>query len=353
MLKKSGLTILLLLGNIIGVHSFGGADAPPARVRVANATLDQVSKSQEFTGIVDFSRSSAISSEREALVEEIFLEEGRLVKKGDILVRLNTDLLQVDRQAIEYQIAEVQANLALKEIEVSRQKKLWEEKAVTRQDYDNVYFGAQALKAAESTLRSRLKRTDIELEKSLIRAPADGLILSRNVDVGQWVSLGGTVGRFASLSEVSVEVSLPEAILKFLRERDFVSVSIDALDVSTQAFLQTILPDGDLRSKTFRARFLIPWQDGMLQNMTAKVEIPTSYKSERVLVPRSALVQSPQGPMVYKVVDGAAQPVPVQVLGYYGRNVILDKDVFGESMPTLVIEGNERLSPGRLVEVIQ
>jgi hypothetical protein len=87
--------------------------------------------------------------------------------------------------------------------------------------------------------------------------------------------------------------------------------------------------------------------------MTARIEIPTSFKAQRVLVPRSAMVQSPTGPMVYKVEDGVAQPVSVQVLGYYGRNVILDKSTFGDSLPNLVIEGNERLSPSRQVEVMQ
>jgi RND family efflux transporter MFP subunit len=259
----------------------------------------------------------------------------------------------VDRQTIEFQMAEVQANLALKDIEVERQKKLWQEKAVTRQDYDNVYYAAQALRASENTLRSRIQRIDTEIEKSLIRAPADGLILSRSVDVGQWVSLGGMVGRIASLSEVTVEVSLPESTLKYLKERDSVSVSVEALGLVTEAVLDTVLPDGDIRSKSFRVRFFIPWQDGLLQNMTARIEIPTSFKAQRVLVPRSAMVQSPTGPMVYKVEDGVAQPVSVQVLGYYGRNVILDKSTFGDSLPNLVIEGNERLSPSRQVEVMQ
>ncbi len=353
MFLKVCLILLPLLGNFKPLWSFGGPDAPPARVRISKAVAELVSQSSEFTGIVQFSRSSDISSEREALVEEIFLQEGKLVKKGDVLVRLNTDLLLVDRQTIEFQMAEVQANLALKDIEVERQKKLWQEKAVTRQDYDNVYYAAQALRASENTLRSRIQRIDTEIEKSLIRAPADGLILSRSVDVGQWVSLGGMVGRIASLSEVTVEVSLPESTLKYLKERDSVSVSVEALGLVTEAVLDTVLPDGDIRSKSFRVRFFIPWQDGLLQNMTARIEIPTSFKAQRVLVPRSAMVQSPTGPMVYKVEDGVAQPVSVQVLGYYGRNVILDKSTFGDSLPNLVIEGNERLSPSRQVEVMQ
>ncbi len=341
------LAVLLM----VPVHAFGGGEQPPAKIVLGKVERKIVARTQTVTGQVVYPRIGQLSLEQEGLVARHHLLDGRIFQKGEELLALDTQLLDVDRDVLRARVEEKASSVELKQVEVERQRRLLAGKASTQEEFDRAHFAWLEAKAGLLALKNELKRVEVNLKKSVLTAPADGRILSHTAEVGQWLGKGNGVARFAFVNDVTAEAAIPEEMVRFVQEVKEADVSVPAALVQTRAILHSIVPEGDLRSRTFRVRFRLEPAANLMQNQSVRLEIPSSHPQERVLVPRAAVVSSPMGgKLVYRVVDGKAQPVMVDVAGYYGTRVIVESEAL-KGIEEVIIDGNERLQPGQSVAV--
>ncbi|MDA8415395.1 MAG: efflux RND transporter periplasmic adaptor subunit [Desulfobacteraceae bacterium] len=332
---------LVILAVIAGVYLLrSGA------VTIETTTVSQIYPTQSFTllnasGYVVAQRKAAVASKTTGRLEWIGVEEGSLVKSGQLIARLeNKDLkalvLQGEAgvQSAQASLGQVRADLADAEQSYKRQKKLLQLGIVSQADFDSAEArfkrSLAAVKAAEAGVRgsnASLQGATVNLEYSQIRAPFDAVVLTKNADVGDIITPLGAAANakaavvtIADLSSLQVEADVSESNLSQVKKGQPCEIMLDALPGSRfRGVVHTVVPTAD-RSKAsvmVKIRF-IDTDSRILPEMSAKVaflehEAGKADQQPRIAVNPAAIVKMKAGEGVYLIKDDHVLFVPVTV----------------------------------------
>ena len=326
---------------------------PPAPVQVASVVEELVSDQVTLIGTTEAIASSTVAAQVAGSVQNFPVSEGDFVKKGQVLARLRSTNLKLRLKAAEATRDKVRSNLVFAEKELDRYTRLIGTESVAESSYD---------KAVDEykSLQSELLRTEAEIEvlKDDIRnktviAPFAGFVAEEHTEVGEWIDVGGPVVSLLDLGHIRITVHVPERYAVQLSQDSPVRILVTSLsDETFSGKISAVLPEGDMDARTFPVRIELANPDLKIRSgMEASATFSLGTKRKALLVPKDAIVTAGTNRMVYAVADGAAQPVPVQVIGYYDGNVAVE----GPLQPgtPVVIRGNERLMPGQPVEVME
>jgi len=333
----------------------------PSQVVVAPVELHPVELTQPLVASVMPVTRSTVATEQEGIVAERFFDEGQRVKKGDVLVRLNTDLLAIERSAAEAardaaagELSQAKADFENAQSEAKRLKQLLEtnvapEKevrdALTRLDIAAARVATRTAALAEKT--AMLERLDTRLRKTEVKAPFEGVISARQVEVGQWVEQGDAVADLLQLDPLFVEVNVPEEVIARVKKGDRASVQIDALGQKPfEGIVDQVIPQADPGSRTFRVKILMPNPElAIWPGFFARATLTSTTEKPQFVVPRDAVVTAGTQSHVVAVREGKSVVVPVKLGGVGSRGGI---SVTGELRKgdVAVIRGNETLRGG-------
>lgn len=350
------VTAVVLLAILLGIGTFISRRS----VEVEVATVSLIYPSQTFSllnasGYVVAQRKAAVSSKATGRLEWLGVEEGSVVREGQLLARLeNRDVAAVKGEATAA-VSVAQDNLEQAVVEqkdaaraLSRAKELVGQGIIAQADYDTAEARYQravaAVAAARANVRqaqSALKGADASLDYTLIRAPFDGVVLTKNADVGDIVSplaaaanAKAAVVTMADMGSLQVEADVSEANLARVKVGQPCEILLDALpDVRFRGALYTIVPTAD-RSKgsvMVKVRFLDK-DPRILPEMSAKVaflerELRPGEGTPRVALPPAAVVHRDGKDYAFKVVKDRAQLTPVTLGGKLGDLVRVDSGV--------------------------
>lgn len=327
-----------------------GGGPPPAAVVTAPVEAGSIAPSTAYVGTIYYPEVSDVTTETEGRVTSLHVEEGDHVDKGQVLVRLNTDLLQQQLASARANREAAQANLENARLEANRREKLITSGAISAQEYDEARFDRDALESQVANLRAEERRLGLLIQMAAIRAPFAGVVLDRQASRGQWISPGQPVVTLALDEKVDLTVEAPQDILANVKPGLEVEV-ITPLG-RMQGLVFAVIPQGDVATRTFPVKVRMDNPGGLFEGMQATVRLPLAPPTEGLIVPRDAVV-SPQGQtVVWLVLDGKAVPVPVKVLAYKGLQAgiqpLAPEPPLKPGMP-VVVKGNERLRPGQPV----
>ncbi len=341
---------LLIFFIAVGYSTVFAQGPPPAKVVVDKVTVREVSSTQSVIGVLYYERKSEISTEVGGLVESVNIVEGERVKKGDVLVRLNTEILEREISLTRTRIEQSELRIENAEKDYRRLEKIFEEAGVSEKIYDDaLYTYRDAIKekqAREDTLEKLL----IQKERSVIRAPFDGVVLTKDTDTGGWVSQGSQLLTIGSSADLYVRAPVAENLLQFVRIGGAVPIVINAFEREVQGTLVNIDPVADVKTKNVFLKINIPHQPLVAENMSATVHVSSGPQQKLSILSRAALVKNQGKDFVYIVKEGKASILPVNVVAYLGEEVGVDNDYIVAGME-VVIEGNERLRPDQPVTV--
>ena len=346
----TALLVLFVLGAASA--AVAAPDQPPARVAVARIFEQVVAPTAALAGNVIFDHSAGISSQISGLIAGYQMTEGRVVRRGDVLVRLNTDFATRDVAELEQQIAQVDLKIEHAQKNLKRFATLYRQDATTEKNYDDLVFQVKELQVEKRRLQVTLGKKQLELEKSLIRAPFNGLVLKRYKSEGEWVSPGDPVCQLAAIDDVVVQVALSEELIPYVRVGQSLTLSITTVAASIQGKVMTVTPSVNAKSKTFDIKIGIDYRDGLFENMSALVNVPTGPARKLKMIKRGALVRYQGGEFVYTVQDGRAKILPIQVSAVVGEYLAVDTPHITAGMP-VVVDGNERLRPDQPVTIVE
>ena len=328
------------------------ADQPPARVAVTKVFEKEVAPTAALVGNVVFDRSAGISPEVSGLIAGHQMNEGTVVRKGDVLVKLNTDFIVKDIGVLDQQITQIDLQIRNARKNLDRAATLFEQNATTEKNYDDLTLQFQELQTEKERLRLTLAKKKLELEKSLIRAPYAGLVLARYKNQGEWVSPGDPICELAAIDDVMVRVPLSEALIPYVAVGQTLTLSISATGQSLKGKVEAVVPSVDAKSKTFDIKIGIDYAPGIFQNMSAMVNVPTGPVRKLKMIKRGALVRFQGKEFVYTVQDGLAKILPIRIAAVEGEYLAVDTPLITAGMP-VVIDGNERLRPDQPVTVVE
>jgi len=266
--------------------------------------LSNLPETLEIVGTVRARTSALVSARIPGTVSVLHVREGDRVRKGQLLGQLESQenvaqatgaVAAIDeaRRGIE----EAQARRKLADATFGRFQKLYDEQALTRQEFETRQterdLAHQAVARAESRLRqtqeaSRAAGTMADYAK--IVAPIAGIIVSKPAGLGATVFPGQPLMTIDDEGSYQLELAIPESHVRAVQAGTTVQVTIDALGSSFGARVAEVVPTSDPASRTFTAKVALS-QKGVRSGMFGRGSIALGSVVKGVLVPRTALFE--------------------------------------------------------------
>jgi RND family efflux transporter MFP subunit len=335
------------------------AAAAPAGLRYS-ATIqpyDQVALAFKVSGYVrDLRRLPGTDGRPRAL------QAGDAVGRGTVLARIEPADYQARVDQAAAQQAEATAALVRARADGARAESLYQAKALTRPDYDASRASLQAAEARVAAASAALRSARIALGDASLVAPADGVVLSRSVEVGALAGAGTVAFAMADLTRVKAVFGVPDRVIERVRAGARLALTTDAFPgASFPGSVTAVSPAADLETRVFDVEVTIPNADRRLKaGMIATVEVDPGEASAIApgvaTVPVAAVVKSKQpGGYAVFVAEGAsattiARPRDVALGPVAGNRVaVLSGVAIGERV---VVSGASLLNAGDRLQVI-
>jgi RND family efflux transporter MFP subunit len=371
---------LVLIGVIVLYRT--GVLVPSASVQVASVT--QVYPSQTFTllnasGYVVAQRKSALASKVTGRLVWLGVEEGSKVHSGEIIARLENQDVTAARDQARANLNTARANLDQAKAELidatlgmQRAKGLIARGYIAQADHDTALArynkAIAAVHAAEATVRSveaALKSADVALEYTLIRAPFNAVILTKNADVGDIVTpLGAAANAKASVVSVAdmdslkVEADVSESNLAKVALGQPCEIQLDAIPGTRfRGKVHMIVPTADRTKATVLVKVgFVDSDPRILPEMSAKVAFLSRSPSQseqqaRTAVNKSAMTRRNGRTMVFVVKDDKAFEVPVVLGDHLGDMEEIRQGV--KAGDRVVVNPEPSLKSGSKVKIVQ
>lgn len=293
--------LLLLVGTLGGTKAAqigamikaGAAFAPPPEA-VTSAPVGQTEwvASRRAIGTLVAQRGVTLGAEVPGLVREITFDSGASVKKGQLLVRLDTS-------SEEAQLKAAEADAALARVNAERARSLRKAESMSPADADAAEARAKAADAAVANLRAIIA-------KKAIRAPFDGRLSIRQVELGQVLSAGAPIASLQSVTPIHADFWLPQQALVDLHTGQAVQLQTDTFPGALwKGEITAINPEVDEATRNVKVRATFPNADGRLRpGMFANVEVLSPEKHEVTYLPVTAVLYAPYGDSVYVIEKG-------------------------------------------------
>jgi membrane fusion protein, multidrug efflux system len=270
------------------------AGRPPVAVETGRVATTELELAVEVVGALSARSAAEVRSEYSGTVAEVHVTQWVQVKKGTPLARLDgreAEAALQSARAARLQ-AEVGAQRAAREGE--RTDKLAEAGLATRQAVDEAHTAEEAARAQVAAAQAQLDMAETRLAKAVLRAPIDGVVSERNVDVGNYVENMGNptpLFRIVDARVLELTASVPSARMAELAVGQPLQFTTDALP--GQAFtgkVSFINPAADPASRTVKVKAEVPNEAGTLKpGLFVQGRVVTGHRAGVLVVPRSAL----------------------------------------------------------------
>lgn len=322
---KRGFRPVMIVGGILILLAVLVLVLKGRAVTIETTSVSLVYPTQSFTrlnasGYVVAQRKAAVASKITGRLEWLGVEEGSRVTAGQIVARLeNLDLEAGVRQS-EASVHNAKSALEQARAELNdarqafrRQKELLKEGIVAQADYDQAEArfkkAVAATAGAEATIRvseATLRGARVSYDYSLIRAPFDAVVLTKNADVGDIITPLGAAANakaavftIADMGSLEVEADVSESNLEMVKKGQPCEISLDALpDTRFRGIVHTIVPTADRSKASVMVKVSFVGLDNrILPEMSAKVaflehEIRMEDQRPRIAVNPAAIVVS-------------------------------------------------------------
>lgn len=297
------LIVLALIG--VGYFLYQGPLKPAMAVEATTVTTVYPSQADSVltaSGYVVAQRKAEVASKATGRLEYLAVEEGSMVKKGQIIGRLESRDMEAALAQAEADLQVAIASLNEARANYERRKSLHDQELLSRGDYDLAEAQYKRAQASVDSARARVKAAQVEVENTRVRAPFDGTVLTKNADVGEIVapfgSSGnsrGTVVSMADMESLQVEADVSEANIERIRVGQPCEITLDAIPSRRyRGIVHMIVPTADRAKATVltKVRF-IERDHRVLPEMSAKVTFLSKEISENQLNAKAKLTVNP------------------------------------------------------------
>lgn len=237
------------------------------------------------------------------------LDKGDFVKKGTLLARVRAADYAQKVDLAGAQISEARAQAKLAQQELDRAKKLFDADVVTKAELDVKIARRDSANAEVAGALARSNDASLSLSDTLLRAPMDGVVLSRQVEVGTLVGPGQLAITLAETRNVKAVFGVPQTLVEKLEIGGDVQIFVGAEseakapDKLFPARITRIAPAADSNGRVFSVEAALPNADGALRpGSVVSVRVPdAALAADAPLVPLSAIVRSPRNPRGFSV----------------------------------------------------
>jgi len=360
--KSLGIGVIVLAVAAVTAIAFMPArqqsEAPKSSQQVEVSVIEivplpELIDNSDHPGIVEANRVVKVAAEVSGRIERMAgtkrptvlygkdvpsgtpLDEGVIIKAGDELMYLNTDLLQA-----EYNRAAAQLKFDRNELE--RTEKLYEKGVATEKEMDEY--------RTRAALREAAMKADAErLARATIKSPIDGVLNRLPAETGEYVQPGDCVAEIVDTAIVKVVVDVPERDLHFLKVGQPVRI-LNSEPEPIEGIITFISELADVATRTTRVEIQVDNSNGQYRaGQTVRVLLTRQIIKNAIMIPYAAVIPLEEGKAVYVVENGIARQQKVKLGIMRGRQVQV---VEGLNTGDKVIEVYQFVGPGQPVKIV-
>ncbi len=332
--------------------------APEARPPLAGAAMtvrmeDGYAVRDRFVGRLEPAREAKLAFERQGLVVAVLADEGRAVAAGDVVARLDASALIAERDRLAAERDRALANLDLAERTLKRQQALAGQGHAAAQTLDEARLAVEARRADAAAMDAAIRKLDIDIAKTEIRAPFAGTVAARHLDEGAVVAPGAPVVDLLESARPLARIGVSPEAADALAAGATAELRVAGRVVP--ATLDSLRPDLAAATRTATALFALAPLPGVPFGRIVTLEVERRVDARGAWVPKSALSEGAKGLWsVYTLAgvrDGAGEIAreAVEVLHLDGERAFVRGTLADGAL--VVRAGAHRVPPGQRVAV--
>ena len=339
---------------------------PAATVRVDPVIEQPMDATVPAVARIVTSTGGVIAAQINGPVDEVKAQVGDIVHKGDILATLDQDRLRFTVELAEAEVATAAADLATVRAEkqqadlaFARLTGLRNSAAFSQARYEDAQTEVLRTQSEITAAAARLQRAEanlelarLDLDRSSVRAPYDGVITQRQAEPGSYVTSGMPIVSMLNLDRLELEADVPYDRLGGLKTGAEVTARFDNGETGTLS-VRAVIPQENPLTRTRAVRFAIvagPPVEQLAVNASAAIDIPLNADGVAITVHKDGIIKQPNGATAFIVIptdDGGYQAALREVVigdSIGNRFVVRSGLAVGDRV---VVRGNERLQPGQ------
>ncbi len=322
----------------------GQPEEPAIAVRVREVVREPIASLYSTSATLRADRQATVIARTRGVVERLAVEEGDAVTASQPLA-----YLEDDEQKIAAARARTTEEAARREHD--RLSGLYDRGLVSVDEFET------SRRDAEDALHA-LELAELELSRTVIRAPIDGTVVARHLDVGATVSDGTAVYDLADLDPLYADINIPERHVTRLRPGQEVHLTADSTGATANAVIERIAPAVDPATGTVKVTVAVVGETGLRPGAFVRVDIVTDTHDDALVVPRTALVAEGRRWQVYRLNEDGETVQQIEVaLGFENGDLVevtgtADPEIVLASGDLVVVVGAPALSEGAKVRVM-
>jgi len=270
----------------------------PLNVDVYVVKPDVIEDKIFTTGTLTSNEEVELASESSGLIQKIYLQEGKDVRKGELLVKINDSELKAQLKRADFRL-----NLA--EDREKRQKQLLEKGGISQEEYDATLNEVNVLRAEVSLINAQIEKTEV-------RAPFTGKLGLKYVSDGSYITSSSRIATLQDIDPIKIDFSIPERYASQLEVGNKVTFTVQGINEALIAEVYAKEPRIDTETRTLQVRARSSNPDGkLLPGAFADLELTLKTIENAKMVPTISLVPELQGQKVFLLKNGVVQPQSV------------------------------------------
>lgn len=337
---------MLLLGALLACADAPneGSERAPALVRVATVEAGVLTEPWTTLAEVQALDDAQLAVGADGPVARVLVREGDAVQKGDLLLQLDTRLAAADHRRAVATADAAAAELRRLRAVLERREGI-QETLLADEELDRAREEHAAAAARFAAAEAEAARALAILGRHRITAPFDGVITTRDADLGDWVRAGTPLLSVLSTSSLEVRAQVPRSIAARLSPGAAVRLDDD------EGTVNAVLPALDPTSRTALVRIAPAPAAALRPGQAVRLTVPLEWRdASAVKVHRDAVIADPEQASVVEVVDGKARPTPVELLATTATEALVRSPSLAPG-DQVIVRGNERVQPDAPVRV--
>ncbi len=365
MIKILPFIILVVLG-------FNACTDDSNKTEIINATKEQTSLpveifevkqetptiSKEYPAIIKPFEEVDVMARVSGILEEKYFNEGEFVKKGKLLYKIERDIYLTNLNMAKANVKKAQANYNKALKDYKRAVLLLKSKAISVQKYDEYIFSYEDAQATLQSAKASLKKSQIEYDYTMVKAPINGIVGIKKSDIGDYVgsnSENSLLMTITSINPVHVEFSLrKEDIASFISQirNKSAKVSLNSNgSILENGIIDYISPKLDKNTDTLLLRAKFENNDNsLILGEFTKIKLSNLIINNVHIIPENALIKTGKGNFVYIVENSIAQLRPIEIGVLLEKGVAIKKGLnIGDK---IIVSNIAKIRPNTKVQVL-
>lgn len=304
----AGIAVALLLIWYLFIRK----PAVPVTLQSEKPTRGHIALSVTATGRIEPVDTVSVGSQVSGIIKTLYVDFNSKVKKGELIAQLDKSLLQAQVDQASGNVANNKAQVALQTANFGREQLLYKTDAISKAEYDNALASFNSAKASLASSQAQLRSAQKNLSYTDIYSPIDGVVLNRNINVGQTVAASfNTPTLFViakDITKMQVQANVDEADIGDVKAGQRVSFTVDAFindEFKGKVLDVRLHPSVSANVVTYTTIIDAPNDDEKLKpGMTANIIIYTKEVDNALLIPAKALTFVPDSSLMkdYEIV---------------------------------------------------